>query len=154
MITDPEEKAEVICVTNGRPDLAKIFIGLSKDYFSDIPFDKREKFIQSILARQRESNRWLLLFRYRDEYIGFVHMKIGGERPGWGFIMEFYIIPSKRRRGWGRRLFNRIVTILQAQGVDNVWLWSAPESEQFWHSLGFRETGEIIEGKKVMVRSL
>lgn len=154
MTTDPEEKAELIRVANDHPEAVAIFLNLSKDYFSALPADEREKFIQSILARQGESNRWLLLLRYGDEYIGFVHMKIGGERPGWGFILEFYIVPNKRRLGWGRRLFNRIVDTLQARGVDNVWLWSAPEAEPFWYSLGFRETGEIMDGKKVMVISL
>ena len=154
MITDPEEKAALIRVTDERPETTAIFLSLSKDYFSDLSPDEREKFVQSILARQGEPNRWLLLLRYGDEYIGFVHMKVGGERPGWGFILEFYIVRNKRRLGWGRRLFNRIVNILQARGVENVWLWSAPEAEPFWYSLGFRETGEIMNGRKVMVISL
>ena len=123
-------------------------LSISKNYFSDIPIDKREKFIQSIIDRQGEHNRWLLLLKYKNEYIGFVHMKIGGERPGWGFILEFYIVPDKRRQGWGRRLFNYVVNILQAHGVNNIWLWSASDAEPFWYSLGFRETGEVMEGKK------
>ncbi|RLF93439.1 hypothetical protein DRN45_05410 [Thermococci archaeon] len=44
----------------------------------------------------------------------FCAYEIGGERPGWGFILEFYIVPDKRRQGWGRRLFNYVVNILQA----------------------------------------
>ena len=154
MMIIPEEKAEFIRVADEHSEAAAIFLSLSKDYFSDLSPDEREKFVRSILARQGESDRWLLLVRCRDEYIGFAHMKIGGERPGWGFILEFYIVPNKRRRGWGHRLFNHIVKILRVQGVDHVWLWSAPDAEPFWYSLGFRETGEIMNGKKVMAISL
>jgi len=27
------------------------------------------------------------------------------ERPGWKYILEFYVIPPLRRQGLGRRLF-------------------------------------------------
>ena len=148
MIKNSEE--ELISVKEDNPEAVAAFLSISKNYFSDIPIDKREKFIQSIIDRQGEHNRWLLLLKYKNEYIGFVHMKIGGERPGWGFILEFYIVPDKRRQGWGRRLFNYVVNILQAHGVNNIWLWSASDAEPFWYSLGFRETGEVMEGKKVM----
>jgi GNAT superfamily N-acetyltransferase len=154
MKTDPEEKAELIPVTNDCPEAVSTFLSLARDYFLGLPPDEREKFIQSILARQGEPDRWLLLLRYGNEYIGFVHMKINDERPGWGFILEFYIVPNKRRLGWGRRLFNLIVKILRARGVEHIWLWSHPDAEPFWYSLGFRETGEIKNGEKVMVISL
>ena len=155
MMTDPEKKAELISVTNDSPDTVSTFLSLARDHFSDLPPNEREKFMQSILARQGEPDRWLLLLEYRDEYIGFVHMKINDdERPGWGFILEFYIVPNKRRLGWGRRLFNLIVKILQARDVDHIWLWSDPDAEPFWYSLGFRETGEIKNGLKVMAISL
>ena len=154
MMAGPEEKTKLIRVTNDCSEAIATFLSISKDYFADLPPDKREKFVQSILARQNEPDRWLLLLMYDDEYIGFVHMKIDDERPGWGFILEFYILPNKRGLGWGRRLFNLVVKILRARGVDHIWLWSAPDAELFWRSLGFRETGEIMYGNKVMATSL
>ncbi|MHA1780931.1 MAG: GNAT family N-acetyltransferase [Candidatus Thorarchaeota archaeon] len=154
MISDPKDRAKLVTVGNEHPEAVEAFLNISKDYFSDIPADKRERFVQSIIDRQGEANRWLLLLRYEGEYIGFVHIKIGGERPGWGVILEFFIVPNKRRHGWGRWLFNRVVHILQTHGVDNIWLWSASDAEPFWYSLGFQETGEIENGMKVMVKSV
>lgn len=150
-----EEKAELISVTNDDPDTLSAFLNLGRDYLSELPFDERERFLQSILVRQGEPERWLLLLRYGNEYLGFVHMKIDrDERPGWGFILEFYIVPTKRRSGWGRRLFNLVVKTLRARGVKNIWLLTTSAPEQFWHALGFKETGEIQNGQKVMVISM
>jgi len=152
-----EEKAELIQVTNDYPDTVATFLSLGRDYLSDLSSDERERFLRSILTRQSESDRWLLLLKYEGEYLGFIHMKIDRhERPGWGFILEFYIVPNKRRVGWGRRLFNLTVEILRARGVKSIYLLSTPTSEQFWYKLGFAGTGEIDKEtcQKVLVTSI
>jgi ribosomal protein S18 acetylase RimI-like enzyme len=76
------------------------------------------------------------------------------ERPSWGFILEFYIVPDKRRQGLGSRLFTLARKILQDHGAQNIWLLASPPSDSFWRSLGFQETGEIEDDQKVMVLSL
>ena len=153
-MSNSAKKGKLLRVTDGHSEAAAIFLNLSKDYFSDLPGSERENFARSVLARQGEPNRWLLLLRDESEYIGFVHVKIGGERPGWGFILEFFIVSSKRRLGWGSWLFQRVVDILCSHDVTHIWLWSAPEAEMFWRSLGFEETGETRNGNKVMILSL
>lgn len=98
----------------------------------------------------------MLLLKCQDEYLGFVHVRIDKEeRPGWGFILEFYIVPNKRRLGWGRRLFNLCVEILKERNVEDIWLLTDQAAEKFWQSLGFKETGEIDKetGQKTMARS-
>jgi cyclic pyranopterin phosphate synthase len=152
-----EKQMELIPVTNSNPYTVSAFFSLGRDYLEDLPLGERERFLQSILAHQGEPNRWLLLLRFLDEYVGLVHMKIDrDERPGWGFILEFYVVQNKRGRGWGRRLFNLITKILKARGVKNIWLLTDSAAEQFWRSLGFRETSEIDAetGQKVMVISI
>jgi len=152
-----EEKAELLSVTQERADAVSTFLSLGSDYLSDLPPRERERFLQGILARQGEPDRWLLLLRHGNECIGFVHMKIDkDERIGWGFILEFYIVPDKRRLGWGRRLFNLVAEILRVRGVKNVWLMTSPAAESFWCSLGFGETGEIDKetNQKIMVTSI
>jgi len=152
-----EEKVELVRVAADRTDDVLIFKRLGRDYLSSRPTDEQERFLESILSRQKESDRWLLLLKYRNDYLGFVHMKIDrDERPGWGFILEFYVVPNRRRLGWGRRLFNFSVEILRTQDVGHIWLMSKPASEPFWRSLGFRETGEIDDenGQKVMIASI
>jgi len=152
-----EEEAELISVTSENPETLSTFLSLGRDYLSDLPAKAREKFLRSILTRQGEPDRWLLILKHRNECIGFIHMKIDrGERQGWGFILEFHIVPTKRKLGWGRGFFNLIVKILKARGVKNIWLLTIPAVEQFWYSLGFKETGEIDRetGQKIMVISI
>lgn len=152
-----EQEVELISVTNGNPDTFSAFMRLGRDYLSDLPSDERESFIQSILARQEEPDRWLLLLKYREEYLGLAHMKIDrDERPGWGFILEFYIVPNRRKLGWGRKLFNLLVKILLVRGVKNIWLLTNLRAEKFWFSLGFKDTGEIDKetGQKILATSV
>jgi len=147
---------ELVPVTDDNPDAISVFLNLGKDYLSDPPLGERERFLESILARQGELDRWLLLLRTGDEYIGFVHVKIDkDERLGWGFILEFYVVPNRRRLGWGRRLFDLSAKILQNRSVKHIWLLANPASEPFWQSLGFRETGETDRetGQKIMIKS-
>ncbi len=153
-----EDKAEFIPVTTSRPDSVSVFLDLGRDYLSqsDLPPDSDPgKFLQSILRRQAEPDRWLFLLKHKDKHIGLVHAKIDqDERPGWGYILEFFIVPDKRRAGWGQTLFNHVAEILQSRGVNRVWLASAPNAEAFWYSLGFRETGEMERDQKIMALSI
>ena len=100
----------------------------------------------------------MLLLKYKNAYVGFAHLKIDREeRVGWGFILEYYIIPSRRRIGLGTRFFSLIARILRENGVNRVWLLTnSPSAESFWCSLGFRFTGETDRetGQKIFVREL
>jgi ribosomal protein S18 acetylase RimI-like enzyme len=151
------EEVKTVPVTDDNPESLSAFWKLGEDYLSGLPTNERERFLQSILARRGEPDRWLLLLRYGIEYIGLVHLKIDrDERPRWGFILEFYIVPNKRRLGWGRRLFDIIVKILQGRGVKNIWLLTDPAAKVFWLSLGFRGTSEIDKetGQEIMVKPI
>ena len=134
---------EVVKVTRRDADLAAVFLEHGRDYMHDIPADRREKFLQNMLDRQEEPDRWLLLFKEKDDYIGFSHLKIDRElRDGWGWIMEFYIRPEYRRKGKGTRFYRMCERILRENDVSGIWLTTNPEAKQFWCSLGFTATGE------------
>ena len=149
------QEAEFLPVAETCADTVSAFLDLGRAYSSELdstPNSVNEKFLQSILARQGEPYRWLQLLKYEGDCIGFVHAKIDhDDRPGWGYILEFYIVPSKRRSGWGRELFNHIVGILRQEGIREVWLTSNADAQAFWCSLGFKVTREEEHGQKVMV---
>ncbi len=147
---------ELVPVTKDEEEKISTFIRLGRDYFKDLDFEERERFLQSILSRLGEPDRWLFLLKYKNEYVGLGHVKIDkSERPGWGFILEFYIVPSKRRMGLGRGFFSLIADMLQSKGVKDIWLL-ATEAIPFWRSLGFRLTGEIDKetGQMILTKSL
>jgi len=143
----------LVPVTIKSTDIVSAFMQIGGAYLQemgrDTP-DTAEKFLLSILRKQGESDRWLVMLEHDGCFIGFVHAKIDREeRPGWGYIMEFYIIPEHRRRGWGRRMFNHIAALLQRREVSSVWLTSHRMSESFWTSLGFTATGEEEHGLRI-----
>lgn len=147
-------------VTKTSARLVSVFMSLGREYMEEslIPPSERDRFLRSILARQEEPDRWLLLLRCKDEYSGFAHFKIDrNERVGWGFILEYYIIPSRRRMGLGTKFFSSIAGIFQTRGVEDVWLLtSSPSAESFWRSLGFKSTGELDKetGQKILTKKL
>ena len=77
------------------------------------------------------------------------------ERPGWGFILEFYIVPAKRKMELGRGFYSLIEDMLKSRGVKNVWLL-ATKAIPFWRSLGFKLTEEIDKetGQNILTKSL
>jgi len=152
------EHVEFVTVLPSAPDTVSRFLELGRAYLSELdptPEDVNERFLQSILRRQIEPDRWLLLLTCGGEDIGFAHAKIDrDERPGWGYILEFYIVPRERRRGWGSRLFTHVTELLKLRGVRQVWLTSNERARDFWLKLGFQATGEKEHGQEVMVLAM
>lgn len=115
-----------------------------------------EKFLNSILNKQGENNRWLTLLKVDTVPVGFVHAKIDkDERIGWGYIMEFYISGTCRRMGLGRTLYNFIKQEFINYEAKNVWLTADKVTgEPFPFSIGFADTGELENDLKVLVISI
>jgi GNAT superfamily N-acetyltransferase len=149
---------DVISVKRSDRESVSEFFALGRKYLNKLCPEEQERFLQSILARQGEPDRWLLLLKHRKKHVGFAHVKIDkDERSEWDFILEFYILPTRRRTGLGRAFFNFIVDVLRDKGVKDVWLLAgSSEASSFWRSLGFRSTGEIDKetGQIIMARSL
>ncbi len=136
---------DIVKVTRATPGLASIFLEHGRDYITDMTAEKKERFLQSILDLQGRSGRWLLLFKWGEEFVGFTHMRIGGDRPGWGWVMEFYVRPELRRKGFGTRFYEMCEHVLEENGASSIWLTTNPEAEPFWSSVGYRKTGERAE---------
>ncbi len=78
------------------------------------------------------------------ERCGFAMVRL---QPDWllperivGYIAEFYVIPTHRRRGVGRVLADRMVAFARGRGADDVELDVLPTNRrgmQFWQAVGF-----------------
>ncbi len=69
-------------------------------------------------------------------------MRVGGERPGWGWVMEFYVVPGYRGRGLGAGFYGMCESLLEMNGASSVWLTAGLGAVSFWVSVGYRRTGE------------
>ena len=108
-----------------------------------------KKFIASIVAMLEDKDRFVELCYLDEHLIGFAYGKIDREehrgyvRPGWGYVMEFYVKPEYRRKGYGKEIYKHLENIFKSNGVSNVWLTADPiTGEPFWSTVGFTNSGE------------
>jgi ribosomal protein S18 acetylase RimI-like enzyme len=80
--------------------------------------------------------------------IGFAFYSIDGGiknliPPGYGYIMEFYLIEQWRNRGIASNTIFDICNNLKMLGCPKIYLTSIPQSERFWLNVGFYNCGLI-----------
>ena len=103
-----------------------------------------EKWIRSIIGMQGPSDRHLELCFSGENPVGFLYGKLdhpehrGYIRPGWGYVMEFYVRPPFRRRGFGTEMYARLERLLRSDGAQGLYLTSdTPTGVPFWLAMGF-----------------
>lgn len=107
-----------------------------------------KKWTDSILAKQGE-DRFLRLCFSEDRAVGFVYGKVDREgdmgfiRPGYGYVMELYVIPEYRRRGIGRLMTEKLEDHFAGLCAKGIYLTADPVTgKPFWEAMGYICTGE------------
>lgn len=108
------------------------------------------KWSESIMSMLGDEERYLELCLLEQNPIGFLYGKIdkpyhkGYIKPSYGYIMEFYILPQYRRKGYGKEMYYRIEELFKSDGARRIYLTADPiTGEPFWEYLGFVNTGEV-----------
>ena len=150
----PEVEIDGVAFALLKPDspaLIDAFLKMGRPYNDEIddalgettPAPTVDRWFRSIVDKQGDQDRWLFLLDYRSSFAGFAYGKLDrDDRPGWGYIMEFYVIPDRRRLGFGRRMFERIKTAFASADAGRIWLTTNAPARPFWRSLGFQPTGD------------
>lgn len=114
------------------------------------PDEVISKWIDSIIKIQGDYDRHLKLCYDDETLIGFLYGKI--DRPehkcykkiGYGYIMEFFVLPEHRRKGYGREMFYYLENQFAKDDAKQMYLTAdGVTGKSFWKSLGFMATGEI-----------
>lgn len=107
------------------------------------------RWVKSIIEKQGAADRHLELCWEENEPVGFLFGKVdhpehrGYIRPGWGYVMEFYVRPEYRRRGYGQTMCGHLEKLFRRDGVRDVYLTADPVTgKPFWLAMGYRDTGE------------
>lgn len=115
----------------------------------ETPEETLKKFIVSIVSMSEDKDRFVELCYLGEDLIGFAYGKIDREdhrgyvRPGWGYVMEFYVKYKYRRNGYGREIYKHLENIFKSNGVRNIWLTADPVTgDPFWSAVGFTNSGE------------
>ena len=122
---------------------------LDRNVGRETPEETLKRFIASIVSMSEDKDRFVELCYLGKDLIGFAYVKIDRERhrgyvrPGWGYVMEFYVKPEHRRNGYGKKIYKHLENILKSNGVSNIWLTADPVTgEPFWSAIGFTNSGE------------
>lgn len=152
-----ENQIKYARVTADNGELCNSFKSLMVPYMEELdahsddplPMDLLPKWIDSIIAMQGPSDRHTELCYVGDDLIGFLYGKVDHEdhkgfiKPGYGYIMEFYVRPQYRRKGYGKQMFLHMERLFRENGAKRMYLTADPVSgKPFWEAMGFVGTGE------------
>ena len=105
--------------------------------------------IDSIIRQQTSPDRLVEVCLENGEPVGFLYGKVDREedrgyiRPDWGYVMEFFVIPERRRAGLGRQMAKRLEEFFSSRGAKQLYLTADPVTgKPFWQAVGYRATGE------------
>ncbi len=113
------------------------------------PKEILSKWANSMINIQGDNDRYLLLCYDGDNLIGFMYGKIdhpehkGYIKIGYGYVMEFYVLPEFRRNGYGKQMYSYLEGLLISDGAKGLYLTSDPiTGKPFWLACGYKSTGE------------
>ncbi len=166
------DRLSYVQVQTDNPDHLQVFERLMLLYFPEldahrpnepaIPTEKIKEYTRGMINRQGDHDRHLMLCYDREQLIGFFYAKVdhpghlGFIKPEYGYIMEFYVLPEHRRKGYGTEMFRHIQTLFHAHGTQRMYLTADQVTgKPFWLAQGFEHLGEISpeNGMKIYERA-
>ena len=130
--------------------LESLMLPYNRELDYDYPGDEFViKITRSMIDMLGPHDRHLELVFVGKEPIGFLYGKVdhtehrGFVKPGYGYVMEFYVRPEHRRKGYAAQMLGRLEQHFVGHGVTRMWLNADPASEAFWRAMGFAPTRKV-----------
>ena len=156
-----------IKVQKDNPEHCEIFKHIMLKYIREIgafkpdgtPLSDKfiERWVQSCIDIQGAHDRHLELAYSGEKLIGFLYGKVDHEghrgfiKPEYGYIMEFYVKPMHRLKGYGKVMFRRLEQLFAENGAARMYLTAEAPGEAFWRAVGFLPTGEISPENEMQI---
>lgn len=152
-----EKQIKYVQVSADNAENCKVYESLMYEYIDEmnehserpLPKEFQQKWINSIIAMQGPTDRHLELCYVEEMPIGFLYGKIDHEdhkgfiKPGYGYIMQFYVKPDHRRKGYGKMMFKRLERLFHLDSAEMMYLTADPVTgKPFWEAQGFQNTME------------
>lgn len=160
-------KYEQILVGNDRQyqELISMWIPYMREIFKDdqetqneSDLDLEKYALQRINIQGKRNDMHFELVYVDKEVIGFAFyaVDLGGIKgiveAGYGYIMEYYIIPSRRRSGYATELYQHVFDTFENHKVN--YLYLTPDNESgipFWLKMGFYDSGKVDPDNKMPI---
>ena len=114
-----------------------------------------KKWTKSVIETGCTSGRHLCLVHYNGKPVGFFYGKVDREgdrgeiRPGWGYVMEFFVKKRYRRQGIGTEMNDILEALLRQDGAEHFYLTADPVTgKTFWIAQGYTPTGILSDENK------
>lgn len=147
-----EKQIRYVQLVSDHAENCKVFESLMYEYIDEmnehskrpLPKEFQQRWINSIISMQGPMDRHLELCYVGEMPVGFLYGKIDYEdhkgfiKPGYGYIMEFYVKPEYRRKGYGKSMFERLERLFHTDGAKMMYLTADPVTgKPFWEAMGF-----------------
>ena len=63
--------------------------------------------------------------------------------PTYGYIIDIYCVPEKRRSGYASKIMSELIKWLQNKGVHNIKLKPSSAGRNLYEKFGFGDSGEM-----------
>lgn len=139
---------------NDASALAQLRLDFKREDRDDTVSDASFVAALEVWLRERIGNEsWLVWVSEVDGRVRghiFLHPveKVPGPYAGpsvWGYVTNFYVAPSYRGRGLGRRLLNALHAHARVARYDTLVVWPSERSTPLYQRAGFASSGELLE---------
>lgn len=131
----------------------EILLPMWKTYMTEIGENDADESLRNGLINrlnisQSNANIFFEIMWSGNTAIGFVFYSIDGGikdviPSGYGYIMEFFVLPEWRKKNIGLRCINNICEKLNDKGCPQIYLMSTEISEKFWEKAGFTKSNLV-----------
>lgn len=135
------------------PIHVEILFPIWKTYMSEIGENHTDEGLRNGLMNrldisQSHENVFFELMWSGNNAIGFAFYSIDGGikdviPSGYGYIMEFFVLPEWRGKNIGLRCAKNICKKLNDMGCPKIYLTSTETSEKFWEKTGFTKSNLV-----------
>ena len=121
----------------------------------DLPYFHSEEYRGEVasLRERKEKPLSIVFFRERQIPIGFIMYMHAYEQENECYLMEYYIAPTYRNRGYGTHFYQQSEDLIQSEGFSQIELTPTNEKNAvFWSQAGFRKSTDKDQDNKYIYR--
>ena len=65
------------------------------------------------------------------------------KNPCYGYVIDVYCVPEKRRQGYAGKLMEAVLRWLKSKGIETVKLQPSEKGRSLYEKMGFHDSGEM-----------